>query len=222
MKEHVRWYSMTGILLLLATGVASAGTLTIVDTFGPDGSFETGLGQAFGVRGTLPVLSSSPAVQFVPGISVELSTISVAVGKGLIGSTFGFDINLMTDNGGKPGTVLESWGGLTPNYVYTAGGAPVTVTGTLDLWLTADTPYWLQVAPASPGNRFGLGGTLDQWNYNDQGIQFNATFGGPLGLVALRTAPAFEIIGNTPEPASFALTGAALLGLVALTRKLRG
>jgi hypothetical protein len=220
MEMNARWYLVAGLQLALAMGVATAGPISI-STFGPGGSFETGSQQNYSVRGSLPILSASPATQFVADYTFELSTISVAVGDGLAGSHFTFDINLLSDAGGAPGTVLESWTGLTPNYVFTAGGTPVTVTDTLGLWLNAGTSYWLQVAPAYNGNRLGIGGTLDRWNYNDLGIQANSTLGGPLHLVSSMTAPAYEVAGNTPEPASFGMTGVALLGLAALIRKLR-
>jgi len=171
--------------------------------------------------GSTPLLSLAPAVQFMPDVTASLTTITVAVGKGLLGSSFGFDISLLADADGKPGSVLESWDNLTPSYRYIAGGDPVTVTGTEGLWLTAGTSYWLQISPATSGHLFG--GTLDQWNYNNQGISMNLTAGGPLGVVYSGVAPAFEITGNTPEPASLLMTGigSGLLGLAAFLRKLR-
>jgi hypothetical protein len=144
------------------------------------------------------------------GHNVDLTQIDIA--DGFISGDNSMTLNLYADNGGAPGTLLESW---TVNNLPDFGTC-CTVSTVLDssgvVLLNGDT-YWL--APATDDS------TWEAWNWNSIGVT---------GLGAISTDDgatwmpgqyepnaAFDVLGKSttaPEPSAALLTGMGLVGLL--------
>jgi hypothetical protein len=194
--------------LLCFTGSSFAGV--IYSNLGPGNSFG---GDYTSVHPTLPF---SDAVRFVAGTSGALADVLVPVGD--VNGLLTFD--LYQDSGGQPGTLLESWTNVT---VPTDPLIPtlLSLTSAAQPFLSSGTQYWFVAtsAPIVVSPSFGL-----FWSASTQvssGGFWSSTNGGPFtGSVDL-VPPAIRLDSNSaaPEPATWAMLGCGLLGLVVRRRR---
>jgi len=156
---------------------------------------------------------------FIPtGSDYQLSKIELPLA--LVGGVDQVDVRLMTDDGGLPGTTLESF---TLTGLPADPGQMLTATSTLHPVLHQGTDYWCAITPA--------GDTQAHWFLNNTGST------GPcaentLGLWALMDTPqtqgAFMVEGapvrgilDTPEPGPLAVATGAILAGAAYRRRRR-
>lgn len=122
---------------------------------------------------------------------------------------------LMSDAGGAPGSIIESFSFTGAMGVLGQMNPPLTAVSVLRPELQAGTQYWLIAsAPAAD--------TDAAWNLNNQGATGPLAFrwsGGAWGITS-DTQGAFRI-QDIPEPGSFLLllTGLGLLALKRLSRR---
>lgn len=139
-----------------------------------------------------PAVTRYIAAPFVPGSTFTLSEIALPVSYN--SGTNGAVISLMTNSGGLPGAVLESWS------VTNLPGAPVvtSVSSKVNPVLQAGQTYWLEVQPLAAD-------TLVVWYTNGLGLAGGITNINQAGWIALsgyggQTLPAFSVTGITPAP----------------------
>lgn len=203
---------------LVVMSAASRADQTVFNNFGPGNSYFDDLGET--VSG--PNVSSgsfTPAQEFDPSASGKLTTIDIALSF-FSGANTG-NVFLADDNGGKPGTILESW---TVNNLPAFGPpndhSPTLLSSTLNLQLTAGTHYWLY-ATASNAN-------ILVWNVNsirELGVTDLSTNGGSTWTsFSNNTQGAFRVsVSSVPEASSLFGMGSLLAvgGLAALRRRAR-
>lgn len=137
-----------------------------------------------------------------------------------------FTLNFYADDGGKPGTVLQ-----TNSIVGDANGTAIgldvhgnsmfgySTTLPAAFGASGGTPYWMSVVPDLPMD--DLFNPQWGWSYGTGGNGASyQTFGGPDGE-SIRGDLAFSLTpADTPEPGSLALmTGAGLTGAACLRRR---
>lgn len=191
-------------LLLAAPPSARAGIITLFSDFGPNGSFNTAVGDIFGDEGAT---NFAVADQFKPGVSGNLTSLTLALGR-VSGSATTVNVRLDADNAGKPGATLISF---TANVSAPFGTNTVTLDTTTGPLLQAGTPYWLVLS--ATGAEFGF--NLN--NINAVGLHGLSLNGGAFA-VQNTVLDAFSVSGNAtpdtavPEPASLALFAIGSLG----------
>src|SRR5690242_12440091 len=84
-----------------------ANTVDIFNTFGPGHSRD--IGAAYEVGSANGVITYTTAMAFTPSITSPLFAVDVAIGSASVTGTQ-FNLALVADNGGQPGSVIESWG----------------------------------------------------------------------------------------------------------------
>ncbi len=209
------------IAALLAWPVDQAGAQTVYppavispvvvfDSFGPGNTYLTTVG--WGVEGASVTAGyRGQAEWFVPGISGNLGTVQLAMFRSSGSGRSNF--YLTQDNGGLPGTILESF-----LNVLSPGGL-LTLTSTAQALLQAGNEYWLCAEPADST-------TVSGWYENNQnhhpGFAFERSQWGwsaftdtahspPSGVLRVSVTP-------VPEPA---IAGLAILGMGLFARRSR-
>jgi hypothetical protein len=169
--------------------------------------------------GSDPINSFGPlADSFNSGLTaLNLTSVSVL----LVGSTDsdgGVTMELLSNNAGAPGSVLDIIG--TVPSPSAPGVAVFTPLGTINL--SADTTYWIELlAPSTDATLWSWStdtsgpGVAGQFYSNMNGVFPNSD--GPYQMEVSGTA-----VTATPEPASLLLFGTSLLGLTPFRRKLFG
>jgi len=179
--------------------------------YGPDG---VGIGDtpAFPIPGEY----LSYGVEFTPSVTAELTTIEAPLG--IISGPNQVEAFLMTNSGGTPGAVIES---------YLLTGLPTgpqpfpltTISSTLDPVLQAGQQYWF-VATGGPTTFATWSLTLFQGDPTEGGAS-QAVIGGvaqPWDVGSGTRTGALEVFGNSvPEPSGGGVVGCALL-LLAIRR----
>ena len=143
------------------------------------------------------------------------------------------NIYLTTNNGGVPGTVLESWLGVTGEPFALPQLNAITLTSVLNPALSSGAEYWLVVGPGTDTSAKG-------WNYTWFGPAASAanslanstphsgipTLAGPWAYDGNALQNAFAIDGTprvitstTPEPRMIPILGAGLIGIVVVFRR---
>jgi hypothetical protein len=198
---HTRFVKWVGVLLLSVMFASLPARADVIY----QNWFVAPFWDAFRVNGANP----GYAVQFVAGGTGDQSLTQIQIA--LTGTA---TIALAADNGGLPGSVLESWIDQTADYTVPSGGPwPLILPnhGTAPV-LTAGTEYWVAVFPSGSGTTFW-------WSNNSTGPIATLSPDFPGWTPAGSHWPGmFEVDGipgtfGVPEPASSVLLGSALVCL---------
>jgi PEP-CTERM motif len=194
------------VLLLGVAGQAKADVL--YTTLGPGNTYDTAKG--YFVDGA-NFYNQVIAMPFTPGATAVFQDALVAVAN-YQGNSSVLTVNLETDNGGVPGTILDT---TTATVIadFSSGGSVVTATSVLNPTLTAGSTYWLVLSNSDPNAEA-------VWMYAYQDAVGPAAFnqsGSPTGPWNSfnDTLTGFQIDGASaaPEPASLTLLALGALGL---------
>lgn len=198
-----------------ALGASPVFSATIYSNFGPGDSYNSGA--AYGIG---PVFSFNSIVgeSFVPGSNFQFSGARLALAAPGGGGTQ-TGVYLEDDNGGNPGSILDSLVEQSP--LLGGAGSVIQFNCASCPDLTAGKTYWIVAAPA--------GDSFSSWFYNNtndnSGVAYNLNSGGSptpgsWSFNPTTTRGAFEVdgtqLGSVPEPGSLALSG--MLALLALRR----
>lgn len=201
------------VIALAGMGTSSIFASTVVfNDFGPGSSYESGTGWTVAGSSSSAGMYYASAMPFTPSGDFNLAQIDIALSY--ISGDESFVVDLDSDNGGTPGSVLASWtltSGL-PSFGSCCSVNTLTPTSTVSL--SDGVQYWLVASPSDPG-----GTAWGAWNFNNTGATGNVLYqtspGGAFTPPGGNTLGAFDVLGNSPvpEPASAGMTlGAALFG----------
>jgi PEP-CTERM motif len=177
--------------------------VVLFNDYGPAYTYDTV--NAYGVSGSSSSPGSDvPAMEFTPVNSGAVG--SVAFGINLISGTNSVTFKLMTNNGGVPGSVLESYSFVNQMGSFGKQNSPLIANSVLNPTLAAGTSYWMVAVP-------GATDTYAAWNWNNQSVTGDVMGSGDGGSTwhndGTLSLGAFEVLA-APEPSSFALLGLAL------------
>jgi hypothetical protein len=192
--------------LVLAAFAPLSQAEIVYDNFGPDNSFNPISPAVFGSLGPIHLWQ---AAAFTPVHNDAVTEVDVAAGPVFLSNQF--TVFLMSDNGGVPGTILDSITVHHPAPYSATTVADVTGWNTAADLLLGGDQYW--IALASPG-------FINDWGLNSTGATGPVAVGNPTIWVpgGPVTNEAFEVQG-VPEPTSLSLL--ALGGAALIYRKLR-
>lgn len=189
-------------LSFLVSLASASQAITVYNNFGPGNSFDASTGWTVGlVAGNVFDI----AMNFTATATANVSAITVAT---LTPSASGVRLNLYTDSGGLPGTLLES------NVSGTNVGGAFTVAGSGST-LVSGQNYVLTMSMVNPSENTG-------WCFTSPAVTLGGAFrvnSGAWNGFTFVPGSVFKIEGEpVPEPASILALGA---GLVAIARRRR-
>jgi hypothetical protein len=209
----------------LAVGIAAipltlhaSSIITIFNTFGPGHSSDCCSGFSELGSDYMPNAYTT-AMAFTPSTTAPLFAIDMAISFNA-GVSNQFTFALMTDSGGLPGSILESWS-LTTTFFTGCAHCFETVFSTQQLVLQAGTQYWLVPFPNH---------TMDaNWDQNVVGALGTAAFsldgGKTWTLNPNSSMGAFDVRGmsstTVPEPSTFGFMATGLAGIIGVIRRKR-
>ncbi len=186
----------------------------------------TGQNQTFD-QGDIEMIANS----FTAGGDFKLTDVQLPLQSGttLTGTA---NIYLTANNAGVPGTVLESWLGVTGEPFALPQLNAITLTSVLNPTLSNGSEYWLVVGPATDVSAkawnytwFGPGASASNLLANTTPHSGIPTLAGPWAYDGAPLQNAFAIEGtptvitsSTPEPAMIPLL-AGLFGVLAISRR---
>jgi hypothetical protein len=203
-----------GVVALPAT--LKANSVPLFNTFGPGHSSNCCSG--WGESGSGNQAPDIVAMAFTTSVTSVLGSIDVAIGW--TGAPNQYTLALMTDNGGLPGSILETWK-VTPSFEFgSCSNCFNTVFANQHIVLQSGVQYWLAPFPSSgfdgswQDNIVGSFGEVAE--SEDGGKTWSPTVAGPL-------LGAFDVKSTVPEPSTLILLGSGLLAIMGVARrKLRG
>ena len=229
------------ICLLGLGGLATAGPITIFNSFAPGNTYQCCSGYFVvgpaATNGTLPGTFglNETAGAFTPAGNFNLTQVDVAIYSGYSPTnTYGFTLSLDQDSGGVPGATIETWTGLTafsPSVGTSTVVQTVFAVGTVPL--LAGNQYWIVASPAAST-------TFDFWADTNSllpstGGRMAVCGGNSNGGNGGSACPswrvdnlsnndiAFDVQGTaTPEPSTLFLTGASVLGAIIMRKRILG
>jgi hypothetical protein len=172
--------TLAGLPVPVGTGIASAGSIKFFNNFPYNQYYywyvcgETACGG----------LTYSPALQFIPATSGTTTKISVPISSY---SDYTSDVRviLRADKNGLPGAVLAKRNVSAP-------ACCVTTTVKMTVSLTADEPYWLEVAPRTSNDRA-------VWEISDSTDECTVAedyYGSGWSSSSITSCPAGKIVGE--------------------------
>jgi hypothetical protein len=203
----------------LAFGIAAlplplkADSVPLFNTFGPGHSYSCCSGWSESGSGTQ--VHAIAAMAFTTSVTSALGTIDVAIGWG--GTSNQYTLALMTDKGGVPGSILESWsvtssfiGGLCSNCFD-------TVFAKQHIILQAGVQYWLVPFPSSNFDGGWQDNIVGSLGMLAESLDGGNTWSPLLPTNVTPTLGAFDVKSTVPEPSTLILLGTAL-GIVGAAR----
>ncbi len=142
------------------------------------------------------------AVQFDPSVTASFGQIEVPIDS--VSGTGSVVVDLLSDSGGKPGSVIESW---TP--AVTSSVAMITLSSVSHPTLTHGTNYWVEVTTT---------GSLEaNWYIATSNLRgADLMIGGPWFDSTGSSTPSLAVLSEeSPEPSTAILTLAGLLAALA-------
>jgi hypothetical protein len=199
-----------GILLVIP---AYAGADAIIfSNLSPGGTYDPGV--AYGVSGPLSQNEGSAAIgqPFVPTADFAFDAVEVAF-NWLLDTNAG-TVSLMSDLGGRPGSVVESFGFTDRPHVSSTDSELALGMSSMRPLLRAGIPYWIVATAGSDAfmvwnlNNTGQLGTA--FRINDEDWTFRPDQ--PSAAFRVRGSP---VEGVVPEPTSLLLLTIGALGVFA-------
>lgn len=230
MISRAQQIARVAVLLSLATSLCSAATASVLFTnfdagFGYDSNNGAAVGSGF--DGTLyehGAAFTAGASGVFRSLDIALSAVSLAAQGGPVPDLV---VSLATDSSNhSPWSALESWH-LSPDQPPSLGStsAPLSLTSTLNLNLSAGTSYWVTVNLAGASfsdavaRNWNSVGATNLAGYND-----GSGWYAPTDPDYAFTSGAFQvnaITANVLEPETYAMTlaGLGVMGFVARRRR---
>jgi hypothetical protein len=179
----------------------------IYSNLGSGNSYNTNLGWTIGQS-----LTQGDSFTVSGTGTFKLTSLELAVGN--VSGSSAFTVQLETDVGGAPGSVLESWIA-TANGTFGNNNPLVVVNSVSNTTLQAGQTYWIVLSAGS--------NDINPWNFNNTGAtgtHYNSASG-----TSNNTQGAFRVNADpavVPEPSSLAICGViAVAGLCCRCRNRR-
>lgn len=193
---------------------ARASTVPIFSNLGPGNTYDTTTGWTIGFDG---LLTWQEGMAFVPNNTATLGHIELAVS--LVTDPYPLNVQLMTDAGGMPGTVLESYSFDLAGRLLGSMNPLLTANSTLNPTLIGGDQYWLVASTPDASTSAAWNWSLDDLGLTafstDNGSTWTLTPDTPLGAFAIYPT------GTVPEPGTLVLLVPSLALLAALSIRFR-
>jgi len=214
MRNLILALIFAAIMLTLLSSVSYADTVQF-STFGPGQSFQTATNTGWSVYDT-PTGFQQVASSFAPTATFTLTQIDVAASY--LSGPNQITVELLSNAGGTPGSVIESWTLTGLPQAFNGSFTPEALTAAPGITLMEGTTYWLELLTSD--------GTVALWNYSPNITGTTDVLGnvtGPSWVAdSNQYVPAYDVQGTTaaPEPSALPMlsAGIILLGLVVARR----
>ena len=211
-NKHISRSAVILLGLMASFSIASRADSVIFNDFGTGHSYNSSRGLTIsGTQSTPGFIEWGEA--FTPHARFDLAEIRMALGW--VTGVNGVTVSLDTNNGSGPGTPLASWSFVGLPQFGTTNSIVHTMTFANGIVLQPGQTYWLVTAPFAAN-------TQAVWNLNSTGVVgLGAVNFGNVWLTTTGPSGAFEVLGKSvvPEPSTWLLFGAGLLGIMGALRK---